>query len=199
MGDMCTEDASCLHSMLQRLEASIHDLETSLDEAAEPSKRILPHSPAPETVLAYAHLIRQTTFARTTASLPPAPQQWQMAQSSLTRIAREQAASQRMLAQQQLLQAQTPQPPVFQQQAAAVLQEGLSLHQGGKGRQGHRENGERSAELAQVQQQPAPAPQPVQAAVPKPVDPSAFDFILNADMEEVDEVSSSSSSDDDEF
>jgi len=70
------------------LETGIENLQACIDEAAEPVKRVLPHTPSPEAVLAYAHLIRHTTFARTTASLPPAPQQWQMAQSSLTRIAR---------------------------------------------------------------------------------------------------------------
>ncbi|KAF5840656.1 hypothetical protein DUNSADRAFT_16029 [Dunaliella salina] len=190
-----TEEAS----MLQRLEASILDLEACLDEAAEPSKRILPHNPSPESVLAYAHLIRQTTFARTTASLPPAPQQWQMAQSSLTRIAREQAASQRMLAQQQLLQAQPSRPPVVQQQAASGLPEGPAVHPDGKGRQVDGGLEQKLAEQTHEQQQPVPAPEkPVPAAAPKPVNPSAFDFILNADMEEVDEVSSSSSSDDDD-
>jgi len=49
-----------------------------------------------------------------------------------------------------------------------------------------------------LEDQLPPLPQlPVPAH--KPRDPLAFDFILNADMEEVDEVSSSTSSDDEDF
>ena len=58
---------------------------------------------------------------------------------------------------------------------------------------GRRQRQRQQQQQQQQQQQRAPPP-----AAPKPVNPSAFDFILNADMEEVDDVSSTSSSGDED-
>ena len=88
-----------LHGMTTSLGSAIDDAEAIIDASrsfipSEPDQAGRSWMPTPESIIAYAHTLRYTTFAHAgLISQPPAPQQAQMCNSVLFRYSHGQAAT----------------------------------------------------------------------------------------------------------
>lgn len=166
-------------------------------------------------------LHRFTTFARVgTVSLPPAPQPWQLALSSLNAFGKAQAAAlaaaglaPSLAAHSAVMQAQMAAQAAAQaaQQAATaalVKTEPLPAAAAAAGETGAPPFPEGYVlqggavlppQLAQPQQQQeaAPVPAPRAPVIGLPTSTAALDLLLNPDLEAVSEASSSDDDDDD--
>ncbi|KAL6748529.1 hypothetical protein V8C86DRAFT_2875555 [Haematococcus lacustris] len=173
-----------LDGLLPQLDAAVQSLAAVLEDLPTRLTDPQPFEPDPHEVVAYAHRLRFTSFYREgTASLPPAPQVWQMAQSNLQRYNQQQRMQQEQAQAQTLVQPLAAQPLY----PAPAPQEGVV----GLSDQELQARLDSSRAEQEARQAALPVEQPAAAARAAP---SEFDFILNPDMEV---VSSASDSDED--
>jgi len=204
--------------MMNQLDTIAEDLYSTLQDLDSPDLAPQPFMPAPHDIITYAHKIRYTTFFRSgTASLPPAPQPWQMNTGALAAHGRAHMAALAaanaglgpgVAAHSALMLAQAAAKQEVKGEAAKAegIKADVKTEQAPPFPEGYLLQGgavlppDMAAQAAAAAQaQPAqpvvqpPQPQPAAVHVSNP----ALDLLLNADMEEVEDVSDSDDDDDD--